>query len=120
MQLEEPFFGTDTNKNGLDNTFEPRIVPIDTDSDGIPDYRDVDSDNDGIYDLVETGHNAIDANKDGIIDGVPISFGTNGLFVSLETAPDNGKLNYTGTDTDTDGTLNYIDLDSDIDSCFDV
>lgn len=114
------FFGTDTNKNGLDNTFEPRIVPIDTDSDGIPDYRDVDSDNDGIYDLVETGHNAIDANKDGIIDGVPISFGTNGLFDSLETAPDNGKLNYTGTDTDTDGTLNYIDLDSDNDSCFDV
>jgi gliding motility-associated-like protein len=70
--------------------------------------------------LVESGSNAIDANKDGIIDGLPSSFGANGLFDRLETSPDSGKLNYTIADTDTDGTLNYIDLDSDNDLCNDV
>jgi hypothetical protein len=114
------FTGIDGNKNGLDNAFEPGIVPIDTDGDLIADLLDVDSDNDGIYDLVESGHNTIDTNKDGMLDGGPIFFGTNGLFDGLETAPDSGKLNYRITDTDSDGTLNYIDLDSDNDACFDV
>ncbi|RTY74627.1 T9SS type B sorting domain-containing protein [Flavobacterium sp. LS1R10] len=114
------FSGTDSDKNGLDNVFEPGITPIDTDRDGVTDHLDTDSDNDGIYDLVEAGHNAIDANKNGILDGSPIFFGTNGLFDPLETAPDSGKLNYTSADTDSDNTLNYIDLDSDNDVCFDV
>ena len=119
-QESKVFSGIDVNKNGLDNAFEPGIIPIDTDVDLIPDYLDVDSDNDGIYDLVEAGHNALDSNQDGIIDGSPILFGTNGLFDGLVTVPDNGKINYTISDTDSDGTFNYIDLDSDNDSCFDV
>ncbi|RBN50862.1 T9SS type B sorting domain-containing protein [Flavobacterium psychrolimnae] len=114
------FSGIDGNKNGLDNAFEPEIVPIDTDGDLIADHLDLDSDNDGIYDLVESGHNAVDSNTDGIIDGVSSIFGVNGLFDGLETATDNGKINYTISDTDSDGALNYIDLDSDNDSCFDV
>ncbi|MGO4904366.1 T9SS type B sorting domain-containing protein [Flavobacterium sp. W20_MBD1_R3] len=114
------FSGTDSDKNGLDNAFGPGIIPKDTDQDGIPDYLDADSDNDGIYDLVESGHNVIDTNKDGILDGGPVYFGTNGLLDALETAPDSGKLNYITLDTDDDGTSNYIDLDSDNDSCFDV
>jgi gliding motility-associated-like protein len=114
------FSGIDGNKNGLNNAFEPGIVPIDTDGDLIADHLDLDSDNDGIYDLVESGHNAVDSNTDGIIDGVSSIFGVNGLFDGLETATDNGKINYTISDTDSDGALNYIDLDSDNDSCFDV
>lgn len=114
------FSGTDSNKNGLDNAFEPGLEPIDTDGDLITDHLDLDSDNDGIYDLVESGHNAFDSNTDGIIDGLPTAFGTNGLFDGLETSPDSGKLNYTISDTDSDGTFNYIDLDSDNDFCFDV
>ncbi|MFV8325465.1 T9SS type B sorting domain-containing protein [Flavobacterium sp. ZS1P14] len=120
------FSGTDSNKNGLDNAFEPGLIRVNTDNDifstfpGVYDVLDLDSDNDGIYDLVESGSNAIDANKDGIIDGLPVSFGSNGLFDGLETSPDSSKLNYPVTDTDSDGNFNYIDLDSDNDICFDV
>lgn len=119
------FSGIDSNKNGLDNAFEPGLIRINTDNDIfntliVYDLLDVDSDNDGIYDLVESGSNAVDTNKDGIIDGSPLSFGSNGLFDGLETSPDSGKLNYSITDTDSDGNFNYIDLDSDNDICFDV
>ncbi len=54
---------TDTNNDGLDNAFEPGLIPVDTDNDGVLDYLDLDSDNDGIYDLVET---EIDTDADGI------------------------------------------------------
>ena len=110
------FSGSDSNKNGLDNVFEPGLTRINTDNDVfntfpvVYDQLDLDSDNDGVYDLVESGSNAIDANKDGIIDGLAISFGTNGLLDRLETSPD----------TDADGNFNYIDLDSDNDLCNDV
>lgn len=54
---------TDTNNNGLDNNFEPGLIPIDSDNDGVLDYLDLDSDNDGILDSVETGN---DQDGDGI------------------------------------------------------
>lgn len=116
------FSGVDTNKDGLDNAFEPGLQPINSDSDTtlsstVFDYLDLDSDNDGIYDLVEAGHNAVDTNLDGKVDG---TVGQNGLLDSLETTPDSGKLNYTLEDTDTDGNLNYFELDSDDDGCKDV
>ncbi|NGY38365.1 T9SS type B sorting domain-containing protein [Flavobacterium sp. XN-5] len=57
---------SDTNKNGLDNAFEPGFTPVDTDADGIPDYLDLDSDNDGILDSIETGSLGTDTNADGI------------------------------------------------------
>ena len=121
------FSGTDSNKNGLDNAFEPGLTRINTDNDVfntfpvVYDLLDLDSDNDGIFDIIESGNTTvIDANNDGIIDGLPTAFGTNGLFDGLETSPDSGKLNYTISDTDSDGTFNYIDLDSDNDVCFDV
>jgi hypothetical protein len=37
-------------------------MPVDTDSDGVPDYLDLDSDNDGIF-AIETGN---DLDSDGI------------------------------------------------------
>ncbi len=120
------FSGIDTNKDGLDNNFEPGLNRINTDNDVLGtaiykyDVLDLDSDNDGIFDLVESGSNAPDVNKDGIIDGSPSSFGANGLFDNLETTPESGILKYTITDTDSDGSFNYIDLDSDGDSCNDV
>ncbi|MFV8377864.1 T9SS type B sorting domain-containing protein [Flavobacterium sp. LB3R33] len=121
------FSGTDSNKNGLDNAFEPGLTRINTDNDVfntfpvVYDLLDLDSDNDGIFDIIESGNTTvIDANNDGIIDGLSTTFGTNGLFDGLETSPDSGKLNYTISDTDSDGTFNYIDLDSDNDVCFDV
>ncbi|MEM8522526.1 T9SS type B sorting domain-containing protein [Flavobacterium sp. PL12] len=112
--------GIDSNKNGLDNAFEPIRIPRDTDGDGIPDYLDLDSDNDGIFDIVESGSGAIDANFDGVIDGSPNSFGTNGLADALETFDDSAVLRNSIADLDSDGTYNYIDLDSDGDLCYDV
>ncbi|SHM58440.1 T9SS type B sorting domain-containing protein [Flavobacterium chilense] len=109
---------TDTNLDGMDDIFTPSAPPIDTDNDGIPNYLDLDSDNDGIYDLTESGSNAPDVNKDGIIDGN--AFGINGLADSLETSPDSGILNYTVSDSDGDGIKNHTEIDSDNDGCNDV
>lgn len=111
---------TDINNDGLSDAYGSGLTPIDTDGDGIPDYLDLDSDNDGIYDLTESGSNILDANFDGIIDGLPGDFGLNGLANSLETFVNSGILNYTVTDTNSDGICNYISLDSDGDLCFDV
>ncbi|MEA1786792.1 gliding motility-associated C-terminal domain-containing protein [Arenibacter sp. GZD96] len=77
-----PPSGIDTDGNGLDDVYESSpgsgegITPQDTDSDGTPDYLDLDSDNDLVPDNNE-GH---DFNFDGIPDRV-----------------------FTGTDTDGDG-----------------
>jgi gliding motility-associated-like protein len=81
---------------------------MDTDSDGIPDYLDLDSDNDGIYDSVETGNDLdadgiknyrdldsdndlcsdvieagfADVNGDGLLGNSPITVDTNGVVTS--------------------------------------
>ncbi|MDR7371237.1 T9SS type B sorting domain-containing protein [Flavobacterium aquidurense] len=108
----------DSNLDGLDEIFDSTAAPIDTDNDGVPNYLDLDSDNDGIYDLVESGSNTPDLNKDGIIDIT--NFGTNGLADSLETNSDSGILKYSVSDSDNDGIKNYTEKDSDNDGCNDV
>jgi gliding motility-associated-like protein len=118
QKIPKALSNTDTNLNGLDEIFEPIANPIDTDGDSVPDYLDLDSDNDGIYDLVESGNQTVDSNKNGIIDGN--TFGSNGLSDALETTADNGILNYTVSDTDADGIKNHTELDSDNDLCNDV
>ncbi|MDH3698130.1 MAG: gliding motility-associated C-terminal domain-containing protein, partial [Flavobacteriaceae bacterium] len=57
--------GTDANGNGLDDSFEDEagefgLNPIDTEGDGIPDYKDIDSDGDGILDLTESSSQSTD------------------------------------------------------------
>ena len=109
---------TDSNQDGIDDTFGNGVVPSDIDTDGVLDYLDLDSDNDGINDLDESGSNAADTNNNGIVDGS--NFGTNGLANTLETSIDSGNLNYTLADTDNDGFYNAIESDSDNDLCNDV
>ncbi len=111
---------TDLNQDGLDDVFGNGIVPSDFDGDGIPNFLDLDSDNDGVYDVVEAGSTASDSNFDGKIDGGPPAFGINGLYNTLETAPNSGILNYTIADTNASGIRNYLALDSDGDGCNDV
>jgi hypothetical protein len=96
-------------------------APRDTDSDGVPDYRDLDSDNDGINDIIESGHpGLVDANNDGVVDGPDAdgdgiqdsADGNDSVFGDAnETAP---------KDTDSDGVPDYRDLDSDNDGINDI
>jgi len=113
----------DANQDGLDDAFEGVTTNIDTDSDGVPNYLDLDSDNDGIFDLVEAGHLKTDANNDGILDDAnATSVGINGILNSLETVADAKilALNFTVLDTDADNILNFLELDADNDDCNDV
>src|SRR5690606_39045251 len=53
--------GKDEDCNGLDDSYEKKpgdgggLVPVDTDGDHIPDYKDLDSDGDGCSDTSEAG-----------------------------------------------------------------
>ncbi|AWI26065.1 T9SS type B sorting domain-containing protein [Flavobacterium pallidum] len=110
---------TDENHNGMNDTIEPGLGQLDTDGDNVPDFYDLDSDNDGIYDVTESGSNATDANRDGVIDGN--AFGINGLLDALETAPDSGILNFNIANTDSiDNIPDSLSADSDGDGCNDV
>lgn len=104
----------------VSNYVDPVTYYIDYDEDGVINMLDLDSDNDGIYDLFEAGHSEADLNNDGIIDGTPTAFGTNGLFDMVETVADNGILNYPISDSDLDGNIDAQELDSDNDGCNDV
>lgn len=119
-QVFIPRSNLDANANGVDDAYDVAIVASDFDGDTVPDYLDLDSDNDGIYDVFESGSGALDIDLNGMVDGLPASFGTNGLSNSLETAIDNGIINYTIANSDATGLNNYVDLDSDNDGCFDV
>lgn len=113
--------GVDTDANGLDDIFDINSTPIDTDTDGVWDFYDLDSDNDGIYDLIEANPNfshLSDTDLNGIDDGP--AFGVNGWTDRAETAPDSNILDYTINDLDADGVFSYIDFDSDGDLCTDV
>ncbi len=80
---------------------------IDTDSDGINDFKDVDSDNDGIDDSIEKGKILLPVDTDG-----------DGIFDFRDTDSDNDGIDdIVEGITDTDGDLlkNYVDLDSDND-----
>ncbi len=108
----------------VDGGFMCRTVPAiyDTDGDNIPDHLDLDSDNDGITDLYEARHGMVDANGDGVIDGVPADFGANGLFNALASDPDalDALANYQPFDKDGDSVKDIDDLDSDNDGIYDV
>lgn len=142
--------GTDANNDGIaDGTpnssgapVPAGYTPVNTDTDGIPDYLDLDSDNDGIRDLTESGFNAPDTNNDGKVDGIDtdkdgIADPVDGSVLygdansptprnsDTDATPDYRDTDSDGdgltdlvegvTDTDNDGTPNYLDLDSDCD-----
>lgn len=109
---------SDLNNDGIDNVFQNGLTAVDSDSDGVADYLDLDSDNDGIFDIIESGSPGNTTNTNGFASGP--NFGSNGLDNNLETTIDNGILNYTILDTDTDGINNYLDNDSDNDGCSDI
>jgi hypothetical protein len=94
---------------------------VDTDLDGVPDSLDLDTDNDGLFDLAEAGVLLLnpDSNNDGRID-TTFGVGSNGLADAAETIADSGTINFTLSDSDSDGVRDYRDLDSDNDGLPDV
>ncbi len=65
--------------NGIPVTVSSIAIPRDTDSDGVPDYRDLDSDNDAINDVIEVA--SADVNGDAMVD-------ENGYLVDANALPD--------------------------------
>ncbi|MCK5809253.1 hypothetical protein KAH37_09735 [bacterium] len=100
----------DDDGDGILNEVEaPKGVPIDTDEDGVPDYKDSDSDSDGIPDSVET---ASDADSDGTPNYRDAD--SDGDFI--EDKKEAGAAPATPVDSDSDGIPDYLDDDSDGDT----
>ncbi len=134
--MDDPSTG-DTNDDGLADTAQTST--IDADTDGIPDYQDLDSDGDGVDDVDEGGNGGLDGDDDGAIDNVDTNDGDgDGVHdgvTSPEDADNDGLPNVSdadsdgdgipdvtegSTDSDGDGIPNYLDLDSDNDGVLDV
>ncbi|NDE11984.1 MAG: hypothetical protein EBZ95_15700, partial [Chitinophagia bacterium] len=96
---------------------------LDTDGDGIPNFKDLDSDGDGCNDAVEAGSAPVGTS-------VPLTgpVGNNGLVNTKETTTDNGVINYNLNyqnaissslkgclDSDGDGVSDLNDIDDDND-----
>ena len=115
----------DTNADGLADLVASSMVPLDTDGDGIADFRDTDSDGDGMNDTTEGGRgviDSIDADGDGIIDNLVDTDG-DGLadIVDPDVQPGGGGgTPLVPADTDGDGLTDQIDVDSDNDGVLDV
>jgi len=84
---------------------------VDSDGDGVVDFRDLDTDNDGLPDLVEVGGSDVDG--DGQIDGFTDADGDGGNDLQ-DSVPVNPP------DTDGDQILDFRDLDSDNDGLSDI
>ncbi|MHA8066669.1 discoidin domain-containing protein, partial [Aquirufa sp. ROCK2-A2] len=105
------------------------ILP-DTDTDGTPDYLDLDSDNDGCSDAIEAGTATISTSSQGV---VAAPYGFNGFANSLESSSESGdfysiysyqiaiQANLNACiDSDNDGVGDLRDLDDDNDGVLDT
>jgi uncharacterized repeat protein (TIGR01451 family) len=99
--------GADSGNPDYDNDGAGPDVVANSDGAGPADFRDLDSDNDGINDVMEGGE--LDANGDGLIDGVPDP--VTGQIPGSDNA---------AADSDADGWADYRDLDSDGDGIPDI
>ncbi|WP_157943738.1 MULTISPECIES: Ig-like domain-containing protein [Arenibacter] len=104
---------------GVDANSDGIVDIFDTDSDGVPNHFDLDADNDGIYDVVESGGGQLFSI--GRLNG---AVGTDGIPNSVQAGgqQNSGTVNYTLLDSETsaDGIADYLELDADGDLCPDV
>jgi hypothetical protein len=125
--------GVDANDAGFGEGINGDATPpLNSDSDSIPNYLDLDSDNDNINDIVENqdtngngiidgGETSLDANNDGLVDSADND--GDGIQDAADTNDSGfGENAGTSTATDTDGgtSPNYIDLNSDGDTINDI
>jgi MYXO-CTERM domain-containing protein len=110
--------GGDTDRDGVVNQLDQSIEygagnvsnPIDTDDDGIADFRDLDADNDTIPDIVEAGYGVIDDDDDGTADRD--DYDGDGLVDTIDESNIFGG-GPPGVDTDGDGRPDHRDVDAD-------
>lgn len=106
----------DTNQDGVDDgSLAAARNVVDTDSDGIFDFRDLDSDNDAITDIIETS--LADTNQNAKVDN-QVDANGNGWADSLETTQ--GGTRILPPDADNDGIPDFRDIDSDNDALTDI
>ena len=106
-----PVSGLDFDEDGLDDVYgEGGIVPVNSDSDTNPDFRDIDSDNDGIPDNIEAQTTAGYITPEGADDD------QDGLDNAYEGSGDEG---ITPENTDGGDEPDYRDLDTDNDTVAD-
>uniref|UniRef100_UPI0040481754 tandem-95 repeat protein n=1 Tax=Algoriphagus sp. TaxID=1872435 RepID=UPI0040481754 len=123
------------------------VADLDTDNDGIPNRLDLDSDGDGCTDSVEAGvsgtlnSGSVKNGANGAVTSTTTTpnaiaagiYGANGFANSLETATDNGVINYSSTyayatmrgyaacvDSDNDSINDVLDVDDDNDGVLDT
>ncbi len=109
-----------SNAQGIPASAGSGLTPPDIDGDGQRDFQDLDSDNDTISDLVESGSNAPDVDKDGTVDGADTD--KDGIRDLVDGKPNAfGDLN-DSTPKNTDGTdiPDYKDPDSNNDGINDI
>jgi hypothetical protein len=123
-----PIGYTGSYQEAINNLANPPAQNCDLDNDGIPNSLDLDSDGDGCSDAYESGATSIKTPNYQFTGAV----GANGFINSLETAIDNGVINYaystyafnstsnTCVDTDNDGIADIIDIDDDNDGVLDT
>ncbi len=135
---------TDANGNGLHDAYDPALggTPLgsrDTDSDGVPNYYDLDSDNDGLPDIREAGGTDLDNNGridgftdtdgDGFSDPVDGDVGNDGIAentantlipTGADTNADGRPDSYVKANHDAAGLPDPYDLDSDGDGILDT
>ena len=124
----------DFGLNGLLNTIEDNdtssatttYIPLDTDSDTILDFLDVDDDGDGVNTIFENDNSdadgdpatgiSLDTDSDGTLDYLDVDDdgdGVNTIFENDNTDADGDPTTGVTLDTDSDGTVDYLDVDDD-------
>ena len=115
----------DSNNNGWHDTIDseatfPTFLNSDTDS--IPNYLDLDSDGDGLPDTFEGNFEITDGDNNGVVGtGTPADSDADGLADSNDPDAAGNVLSSFGfnQDRDGDGVKNYLDIDIDNDGIID-
>lgn len=91
------------------------IGEMDADSDGLPNYLDIDADGDGIVDLIEAQLSSTD--MDNKFDGLDVASATDSDYDGLadEVDPDHSGTYIVPVNTDGEDQVDYLDSDSDND-----
>ncbi len=88
----------------LDADNNPFTNPLDSDSDGSPDYLDTDSDGDGLSDADESGASSNDGDGDNIVDNYDID-----VTAGIDANSDGIDDTVTPLDSDNDSLPDYLD-----------